>query len=54
MLEAKNAISDAIFYNWSAKFGAIQVSDFKRMRELEQENSLLDCRMLTWVRTTGF
>jgi putative transposase len=34
-------ISDATFYNWKAKYGGMQVSEVKRLRELEQENSKL-------------
>ena len=34
-------ISDATFYNWKAKYGGMTVSDVKRMKELEEENSRL-------------
>ena len=34
-------ISDATFYNWKAKYGGMQVSDVRRMKELEEENSRL-------------
>jgi putative transposase len=34
-------ISEATFYNWKAKYGGMQVSDVKRMKELEEENSRL-------------
>ena len=34
-------ISDATFYNWKAKYGGMEVSDVKRMKELEMENSRL-------------
>lgn len=34
-------ISDATFYNWKAKYGGMQVSDVKRMKDLEEENSRL-------------
>ena len=33
--------SDATFYKWRAKFGGMDVSDAKRLRELEAENSKL-------------
>ena len=33
--------SDATFYKWRAKFGGMEASDAKRLRELEGENSKL-------------
>lgn len=35
----KYAISDATYYNWKAKYGGMEASDLKRMKELEQELS---------------
>lgn len=32
-------ISDATFYNWKAKYGGLDVSDVKRMKEMEAELS---------------
>ena len=37
----KHGISDATFYNWKAKFGGMNVSDAKRLKELESENAKL-------------
>jgi len=34
-------ICDATFYNWKAKYGGMNVSDVRRMKELETENSRL-------------
>ena len=34
-------ISDATFYNWKAKYGGMSVSELKRIKELETENSRL-------------
>jgi putative transposase len=34
-------ISDATFYNWKARYGGMEVSDVKRMKELEAENAQL-------------
>lgn len=34
-------ISDATFYNWKAKYGGMQISDVKRMKDLEEENNRL-------------
>jgi putative transposase len=37
----EHGISDATFYNWKAKYGGMQVSDVKKMKDLEAENSRL-------------
>jgi len=37
----KHGFSDASFYNWRAKFGGMEVSDAKRLKDLEGENSRL-------------
>ena len=37
----ESGISDVTFYNWRAKYGGMQPSDLKRLRELEQENARL-------------
>jgi len=37
----KYGISDATFYKWRAKYGGMQVSDVKKMKALEEENSTL-------------
>jgi putative transposase len=34
-------ISDATFYNWRSKYGGMQVSQVKRLKELEDENRQL-------------
>ena len=34
-------ISDATFYKWRSKFGGMSVSDAKRLKQLEEENSRL-------------
>ena len=33
--------SDATYYNWKAKYGGMEVSDIKWLRELEEENRRL-------------
>ena len=33
----KHEISDATYYNWKSKYGGMEASDLKRMKELEQE-----------------
>lgn len=35
----KYGISDATSYKWKSKYGGLEVSDVRRMRELEAENS---------------
>lgn len=37
----KHGISDATFYIWRKKYGNLQVSDVKRLKQLESENSKL-------------
>lgn len=34
-------ISDATFYNWRSKYGGLNVSELKRIKELEAENARL-------------
>ena len=34
-------MSDATYYNWKAKYGGMEASDIKRLKELEQENRRL-------------
>ena len=37
----KHGISNATYYNWKSKYGGIDTSELKRMRELEEENAKL-------------
>jgi putative transposase len=37
----KVGVSEATFYNWRAKFGGMEVTDAKRLKELEGENAKL-------------
>lgn len=34
-------ISDATYYNWKSKYGGMEASDVKRMKDLEDENRRL-------------
>ena len=34
-------ISEGTYYNWKAKYGGMEASDIKRLRELEDENRRL-------------
>lgn len=34
-------ISDATYYSWKAKYGGMEASDIKRLKDLEEEN----CRL---------
>jgi putative transposase len=37
----KHGISDATFYKWKSKYGGLQVSDLRRTKQVEEENSQL-------------
>lgn len=37
----KHGISNATYYNWKSKYGGMEASDVKRLRELEEENNRL-------------
>ena len=37
----KYGISDATYYKWKSKYGGMEASDLKRVRELEAENAKL-------------
>jgi putative transposase len=37
----KYGISDGTYYKWKSKYGGLEVSDVRRMRELEAENAKL-------------
>jgi putative transposase len=40
-LGRKHGISDATYYNWKSKYGGMEASDLKKMKELELELSQL-------------
>jgi putative transposase len=37
----KHGISDATFYNWRSRYGGMEVSEARRLRQLEEENQRL-------------
>ena len=37
----EHTISDATYYQWKTKYGGMEASDIKRLRELEDENRKL-------------
>lgn len=37
----ENAISKAAFYKWRQRYGGLEASELKRIKELEEENSRL-------------
>lgn len=56
-------ISEASYYNWKAKFGGMEASDIKKMKDLEDENRRLkqmfsdlslECRALKDVIEKSF
>jgi putative transposase len=59
----KHGIAEQTFYRWKTKYGGMDVSDAKRLKALERENSelkkivadlTLDNRMLRDVNTKKF
>lgn len=34
----EHGISDATFYNWKSKYGGMEASDVRRLKDLEDEN----------------
>ena len=59
----QNGISEATFYKWRSKFGGMDVSEARRLRHLEAENSrlkklvadlMLDNTMLKDVASKNF
>lgn len=40
-ISREHGISEATFYGWKAKFGGMQVSEVKRLKDLEEENRRL-------------
>ncbi len=45
-------ISDATYYNWKSKYGGMETSDVKRLKELETENQHLK-QMKKYFGNTG-
>ena len=37
----RHGLSDATFYNWRSKYGGLEVSELRRLRQLEDENRRL-------------
>lgn len=37
----KHGVSDASIYKWKAKFGGMEISEAKRLKQLEDENARL-------------
>jgi len=35
------SISDQTYYNWKSKYGGMEASDVRRLKELEEENNRL-------------
>lgn len=40
-LARKNGVSEATLYNWKARYGGLDVSQLRRLKELESENARL-------------
>jgi putative transposase len=37
----RHGVSEQTFYRWKARYGGLEVSDLRRLRQLEDENSRL-------------
>lgn len=37
----EHGVSQATYYHWKAKFGGMEASDIRKLKELEEENSKL-------------
>lgn len=37
----EHGISDQTYYNWKSKYGGMEASDVRRLKELEEENNRL-------------
>jgi putative transposase len=40
-LARRHGVSEATIYNWKAKYGGLEASEARRLRELESENARL-------------
>jgi putative transposase len=40
-ISREHGISETTYYNWKAKYGGMEASDIKRLKELEEENRKL-------------
>ena len=40
-ISREHGVSEATFYNWKARYGGMQVSEVKRLKDLEDENRRL-------------
>lgn len=37
----EHSISEATFYNWKSKYGGMEASDMRKLKDLEEENARL-------------
>ena len=47
----EHGVSTATFYQWRSKYGGMEASDMKRLKELQSENEKL--KMRKWPSRTG-
>jgi putative transposase len=63
-LSRRHGVAENTIYRWKSKFGGMEVSEAKRLRELEAENAKLKCLLVEaeldkaalkelWLRETG-
>ena len=43
-LTRKNGVTEATLYNWKARYGGMDASQLRRLKELEGENLRLKCK----------
>jgi len=41
-LARRHGVSEATIYNWKSKYGGMEMSDARRLKELESENAKLE------------
>ncbi|WP_373297819.1 transposase [Advenella faeciporci] len=44
----EHGISNATYYQWKSKYGGLEASDLKRLRDIEAENTRLKKCTLNW------
>ena len=49
----RHGISSATYYNWKKKYGGMDASEIKRLKELEEENAKLKRMYAAWSACAG-
>jgi putative transposase len=48
----RHRISDATFYTWRSKYGGLEVSEIRRLHQLEEETGKIS-KLCDWVAERG-